>query len=38
MLSQKIAAASIISVDNTIYIAGGYLNGVLSNQVWKLEF
>ena len=30
--------ASIISVNNTIYIAGGYINGVLSNQVWKLEF
>jgi hypothetical protein len=30
--------ASIISVNNTIYVAGGSLNGVLSNQVWKLEF
>ena len=29
---------SIIAVNNTIYIAGGYVNGVSSNQVWKLEF
>jgi hypothetical protein len=29
---------SIISVNNTIYIAGATVNGVLSNQVWKLEF
>jgi len=31
-------SASIISVNNTIYIAGGILNGNVSNQVWKLEF
>lgn len=30
--------ASIISVNNTIYVAGGAINGSLSNQVWKLEF
>lgn len=30
--------AAIISVNNTIYIAGGVVDGVLSNQVWKLEF
>jgi hypothetical protein len=30
--------ASVISVNNTVYIAGGFVNGVLSNQVWKLEF
>jgi len=29
---------SIISVNNTIYLAGGFINGVLSSQVWKLEF
>ena len=29
---------SVISVNNTIYIAGGRINGVLSNQVYKLEF
>ena len=27
-----------ISVNNTIYAAGGSVNGVLSNQIWKLEF
>ena len=30
--------ASVISVNNTVYIAGGFVNGVESNQVWKLEF
>lgn len=30
--------ASIISVNNTVYLAGGFVNGVLSNKVWKLEF
>jgi len=29
---------SVLPVNNTIYIAGAYVNGVLSNQVWKLEF
>ncbi|HET9745487.1 MAG TPA: PKD domain-containing protein [Chitinophagaceae bacterium] len=29
---------SIISVNNTIYIAGGLINGIYSSQVWKLEF
>ena len=39
VLSQPIpVGASVISVNNTIYVAGGSVNGVLSNQVWKLEF
>ena len=38
VLSQNIEGASIISVNNIIYVAGGSVNGVLSNQVWKLEF
>ncbi|MEP7373100.1 MAG: PKD domain-containing protein [Chitinophagaceae bacterium] len=42
VLPQSIYAASIISVNNTIYVAGGILNGGnfsnMSNQVWKLEF
>jgi N-acetylneuraminic acid mutarotase len=38
VLPVKIEEASIISVNNTIYMAGGYVNGVLSNKVWKLEF
>jgi len=31
-------SGSIISVNNIIYIAGVVIDGVLSNQVWKLEF
>jgi hypothetical protein len=39
VLPQPISSyTSIISANNTIYIAGGYVNGVVSNQVWKLEF
>ncbi|KAA9040849.1 hypothetical protein FW778_02065 [Ginsengibacter hankyongi] len=38
VLPQSITRAAIISVNNTIYVAGGDINGVLSNQVWKLEF
>ncbi len=30
--------ASVLSVNNTIYIAGGLVNGTSSDQVWKLEF
>lgn len=37
-LNHNIFSAAIISVNNTIYVAGGYINGVLSNQVWKLNF
>jgi hypothetical protein len=37
-LNQNIYGKAIISVNNTIYVAGGTVNGVLSNQVWKLEF
>jgi hypothetical protein len=38
VLPVDIYDASIISVNNTIYVAGGYVNGFLSSQVWKLEF
>ena len=38
VLPVNISNASIISVNNTIYVAGGYVSGILSNQVWKLEF
>jgi hypothetical protein len=38
VLPVDITGASIISVNNTIYVAGGYVNGVLSNKVWKLDF
>jgi hypothetical protein len=37
VLPVNIVAASIITTNNTIYVAGGYVNDVLSNQVWKLE-
>jgi hypothetical protein len=37
-LPKKINDAAIISVNNTIYVAGGYVDGILSSQVWKLEF
>lgn len=38
VLPVNIYGASIISVNNSIYVAGGYVNGILSNVVWKLEF
>jgi hypothetical protein len=38
VLPADIEGAGIISVNNTIYVAGGKVNGVLSNQVVKLEF
>ena len=37
-LNQNIVGAAVIAVNNTIYVAGGYVNGSLSNVVWKLEF
>ena len=38
-LNISFRSESIISINNTIYIAGAIVNGiVLSNQVWKLEF
>lgn len=33
-----IRGGSIFSVNNTIYIVGAFVNGVLSSQLWKLEF
>ena len=38
VLSQNIFGASIICVNNIIYVAGGYVNGILSNQIWRLDF
>lgn len=37
-VNKNLYEAVAISVNNTIYIAGGYVNGAISNQVWKLEF
>jgi len=42
VLNHKISYTTVISVNNTIYVAGGTEDGsntpVCSNQVWKLEF
>ena len=38
VLPKSILGASVISVNNTVYIAGGRVNGAVSNQVWKLDF
>ncbi|GAA4469199.1 hypothetical protein GCM10023189_55860 [Nibrella saemangeumensis] len=38
VLPKSITGVSIIAVNNTVYIAGGMVDGKLSNQVWKLEF
>ncbi|HJS56076.1 MAG TPA: hypothetical protein VJ765_16105, partial [Chitinophagaceae bacterium] len=38
LLDKNIMGAAIISVNNVIYVAGGFVNGVGSDQVWKLEF
>lgn len=37
LLPFRINGASIISVNNIIYVAGGDVNGKISDQVWKLE-
>ena len=38
VLPQNLSWPSIISHNNILYVAGGEINGVVSNQVWKLEF
>jgi N-acetylneuraminic acid mutarotase len=38
LLGKSIERAAIISVNNVIYVAGGFVNGIGSDQVWKLEF
>jgi N-acetylneuraminic acid mutarotase len=39
VLPFNVMGASIIAVNNNIYVAGGWVNnGALSSQVWKLEF
>lgn len=38
VLPFTLESASIISVNNVVYLAGGLVNGVLSDKVWKLEF
>lgn len=38
ILPENIEGAAIISVNNTIYVAGGNVKGGLSKQIRKLEF
>jgi hypothetical protein len=38
LLPVTIDMASIIAVNNTIYLAGSFIDGTYSDQVWKLEF
>ena len=38
VLPQNLLEPSIISYNNILYVAGGYINGIWSNQLWKLEF
>ena len=38
VLPQNFYYASVISYNNIIYMVGSHTSGVLSNQVWKLEF
>jgi hypothetical protein len=39
ILSQPMPAeSSVISANNTIYVAGGFVDGGFTNRVWKLEF
>ena len=37
-LPANLDRMSVLSVNNTAYIGGGAVNGVFSNQVWRLEF
>lgn len=37
LLPYKMSGASVISVNNTVYVAGGYINGKMSEKVWKLD-
>ena len=37
-LNQKVFNAAVISINNTIYVAGGTDGNTYFNQVWKLEF
>ncbi len=37
-LNDTIDGGAIIAVNNEVYVAGGKVNGMYSDQVWKLEF
>ena len=38
VLPFALEGASILSVNNTLYVAGGKVAGALTAGVWKLEF
>jgi len=38
LMPKNVEGAAIVSVDNKLYVAGGIIDGVVSNKVWKLEF
>ena len=38
ILPFSIDGLSVISVNNTIYVAGGFINGMYNDKVWKPEF
>lgn len=38
VLPFDVFGAAIIAVNNRVYVAGGKVNGVYSNQVWELDF
>lgn len=38
VLPIDLEGAAIVSVNNNIYVAGGSIDGVYTNKVWKMEF
>lgn len=38
VMPSTVEEAAIISVDHTVYVAGGKVNGAWSDQVWRLEW
>ena len=38
IIPQRIYGSCIISVNNIIYVAGGFVNGEISDQLWELNF
>ncbi len=37
-IDKKLVGAEIVMINNVIYITGGAVDGVLSDQLWKLEY
>jgi hypothetical protein len=38
ILPVDLVGSAIVAVNNNLYLAGGSLDGVYTNKVWKLEF